>query len=128
MTLSFHFSEIIARIFRHQCGVQIALAMAAVMAIQAFLPCPAKAKDPARERQSLNADWKFIKGDPQDAEGKLAYAKIKDWVNQTGNAFFLKQAPQTAKPEGEPGADVSYTKPDFDDGAGASWTCRTTGE
>ena len=86
------------------------------MLAQAFLPGQAQAKDPARERLSLNAGWRFTKDDPQDAEGKLAYAKIKDWVTQTGTAF-LKEPPQTVKPEGDLGAGVSYTKPDFDDGA-----------
>jgi beta-galactosidase len=116
MTQSFHLSQIVARALRHRYGSQIYLAMAAIMLAQAFLPGQAQAKDPARERLSFNAGWRFTKDDPQDAVGKLAYAKIKDWVTQTGYSF-LKEPPQTAKPEGDLGADVSYTKPDFDDSA-----------
>ncbi|MGA2796700.1 MAG: glycoside hydrolase family 2 TIM barrel-domain containing protein, partial [Thermoguttaceae bacterium] len=116
MTPSLHLSQIVARALRHRYGLQISLAMAAIMLAYAFLPGQAQAKDQARERLSLNSGWRFTKDDPQDVAGKLTYAKIKDWINQTGNSF-LKQPPQTAKPEGDLGADVSYTKPDFDDGA-----------
>ena len=33
-----------------------------------------------RERLSLDADWRFAKGDPAVNEGQLTYAKIKAWV------------------------------------------------
>ena len=34
---------------------------------------------PSKERLSFNAGWSFTKqDDPLDAEGNLAYAKIKD--------------------------------------------------
>ena len=59
--------------------------------------------------------WEYVRTEPLRV-GKLAYAKIKDWVTQTGNSF-LKEPPKTVKPEGDLGADVSYTKPDFDDSA-----------
>ncbi|MGA2062760.1 MAG: beta-galactosidase GalB, partial [Thermoguttaceae bacterium] len=116
MTLSFYLSQIVARAVRQQYGSQIYLAMAAIMLAYAFLPGQAQAKDPARERLSFNSGWKFTKNDPQDAEGKLAYAKVKEWVTQTGSSF-LKEPPKTVKPEGDLGEDVSYTKPDFDDSA-----------
>ncbi len=117
MIPTFHLSEVIARHLRLQSGLHIFLAMAAIVLVQAFFPGNANAKDQGRERLSFNADWRFTKDDPQGAEGKLAYAEIKDRVTQTGNSF-LKEPPQGAKPEGdEPGADVSYTKPDFEDGA-----------
>src|SRR3954470_24705820 len=41
----------------------------------------------SRRRASFNADWRFKKDDPAGAEGKLAYAKIKEFVLPTGNAF-----------------------------------------
>ncbi len=44
---------------------------------------------PLRERISLNADWRFQKGDPPGTEGRLAYEKIKDGVTATGNEFVL---------------------------------------
>ncbi len=96
--------------------MQIHLAVAAIMLAQVFLSGQANAKGPARERLTFNSGWRFSKGEPKDAEGKLAYAKIKEWVTQTGDSF-LKEPPQTAKSEGDLGADVAYTKPDFDDGA-----------
>jgi beta-galactosidase len=111
-------------------GFHVFMALAALLAIQSFQPGSSQAqefrrgeeftiglialKGPPRERLSLNADWKFTKGDPEDAKDKLAYAKIKDWITQTGNSF-LKESKESVKPEGEPGADVSYIKPDFDD-------------
>jgi beta-galactosidase len=71
--------------------------------------------DAPRERVSFNADWRFQKGDPADAEGRLAYDKIKPWVNATGNEF-VADAAKTRRPEGELGGDVPYTQPGFDDG------------
>jgi beta-galactosidase len=85
------------------------------MLAQAFLPSQARAD--STPKQSISRNWKFTKDDPADADGKLAYAKIKDWVTQTGQLFLKDPQPQAAKPEGEPGSDVSYTKPDFDDSA-----------
>ena len=118
MTLSLHLGRIAVHALRCQYGIQIHLAVAALVVAQALLPCRAQAKDQPRERLSFNSGWMFTKGDPQDAEGKLAYAKIKDWVVQTGEAF-LKHPEHAvpAKPAGDLGADVAYTKPDFDDGA-----------
>jgi beta-galactosidase len=65
------------------------------------------------ERVSFNADWRFVKGDPSDAEGKLNYNAIKDWVEATG-AEFTTNAPKP-KPSGEPAGDISYARNDFDD-------------
>ena len=68
-----------------------------------------------RERLSLDMDWRFTKGDPAGAEGKLSYTAIKSWVNSTGAAFTTNAA-LAAKPQGaEPGGDVAYTQPGFDD-------------
>jgi beta-galactosidase len=116
MTSSLHLNRIVVRVFRRQYGLQIHLAVAALLVAQALLPCRAQAIDQPRQRLSFNSGWKFSKGDPQDAEGKLAYAKIKDWVTQTGNSF-LKELPKSVEPATDLGADVSYTKPEFDDGA-----------
>jgi beta-galactosidase len=118
MTPSLHLNRIAARAPRRQYVLQIHLAVAALLVVQTFLPCQAQAKDQPRQRLSFNSGWRFTKDDPQDAEGKLAYAKIKEWIMQTG-AAFLKHTEYAlpAKPEGDIGADVSYTKPDFDDSA-----------
>jgi beta-galactosidase len=69
----------------------------------------------ARERLSLDADWKFTKDDPTNFSGNLKYSEIKDWVNATGNEF-KKNAEPVAKPAGNPGgAEVSYAQSGFDD-------------
>ena len=128
MSRSFSANQVFAHAFGLLCGCQIHLLIAVLMLAQAILSGQAQAKDPSRERMSLNAGWKFTKDDPKDAEGKLDYAKIKDWVTQTGQSFLKEPKQPATKPEGDLGADVSYTKSDFDDSACANWICRTTGE
>ncbi|HZB45824.1 MAG TPA: beta-galactosidase GalB, partial [Pyrinomonadaceae bacterium] len=71
----------------------------------------------ARERVSLNADWRFRKGDPAGAEGALAYERIKGWINATGGEFVAGGSRPKTRPEGNVGEDVAYTRRDFDDGA-----------
>jgi len=69
----------------------------------------------ARERLSLDADWKFTKDDPTNFSGSLKYSEIKEWVNATGTEF-LKNAEPVAKPSGNPGgAEVPYAQSGFDD-------------
>jgi len=76
----------------------------------------ARAAVPLRERVSLNADWRFQKGDPPGTEGRLAYEKIKDRVTATGNEFVLASgAKKPGRPAGNLGEDISYTQRDFDD-------------
>jgi beta-galactosidase len=69
-----------------------------------------------RERISFNADWRFAKGDPDGAAGKLSYSNIRDWVLATGVAFT--KDPNFAdekRPAGNLGVDVVCTQPGFDD-------------
>ena len=67
-----------------------ALCIGFIMSLSMCLlnPTSANAAEP-RERLSFNADWRFQKGDPSGAEGRLSYAKIKDWVMATGNEISL---------------------------------------
>src|SRR5437870_10928865 len=75
-----------------------------------------RAAVPLRERISLNADWRFQKGDPPGTEGRLTYEKIKDWATATGNEFVLSSgAKKLDRPAGNLGADISYIQRDFDD-------------
>lgn len=69
-----------------------------------------------RERVSLNAGWRFIKGDPADAKDKLGYSKLKDWILPTG-VELTKDGGFAAKtrPAGNPGGDVSYAQSNFGD-------------
>jgi hypothetical protein len=69
-----------------------------VLALNASPVC---AQKPARERLSLNADWRFQKGDPSGTENQLAYEKIKSWVTATGNEF-LQQAPKACAARRKP--------------------------
>src|SRR4051812_4551139 len=88
----------------------IILLMIAAMTASVF------AEDSPR-RASFNADWRFKKDDPAGAEGKLAYAKIKEWILPTGNAL-TKTGAQADRPTGNVGEDVEYTTAGFDD---SSW-------
>jgi beta-galactosidase len=69
--------------------------------------------DSPRERISLDANWRFIKGDAPEAGTNLNYAVIRDWVLPTGNPFTTN-AP-AARPEGEPAAGISFAQRFFDD-------------
>jgi beta-galactosidase len=69
-----------------------------------------------RERISLNADWRFQKGDPPGSEGQLAYEKIKSLFKSTGNEFTTNAQPmKLASPEGKISDDVPYLRSEFDD-------------
>ncbi len=82
----------------------------------ALQPGLTRAAAPAspRERLSFNADWRFIKGDPDGAEGKLTYAMLKPWLVATGPEFSTN-VPPAARPDGNPGGEVSYAQPGFND-------------
>jgi beta-galactosidase len=103
---------------------------------------------PARERISLNDQWRFQKGDPPGNTISLLYdvrpeardrrdggpagaqptaaekpappvqALIKQWILPTGNAFIKDPARKFARPLGNWGGEVAYVQPDFDD---SSW-------
>jgi beta-galactosidase len=70
----------------------------------------------SRERLSLNADWRFVKGDPAGSEGKLSYETLKPWLLTTGAELSVSSTPPS-RPDGNPGSDVAYTQPAFDDAA-----------
>src|SRR5580693_4870513 len=77
---------------------------------------PAPAAQTPRERVSLNADWRFQKDDPADANGELAYAKLKEYLVPAANEFrkFAAGTTRPARPTGNPGENVSYVRGDFD--------------
>jgi beta-galactosidase len=82
----------------------------------AFVPTvtPAAPSAATRERVAFNADWRFAKGDPADSEVKLDYQTLKPWLLVTGPEFSVN-SPSAARPSGNPGAEVAYTQPDYDD-------------
>ncbi|HEX6766187.1 MAG TPA: glycoside hydrolase family 2 TIM barrel-domain containing protein, partial [Polyangiaceae bacterium] len=73
---------------------------------------------PPRTRTLLNTGFRFFRGDAPDARGSLAYEKIREFVLATGTELInagIREKPR--RPPGNPGGDVSFVKPDFDDGA-----------
>ncbi len=109
----------------------------------------ASAQSSPRTRESINSGWRFIAGDPQGnttdlrydirpayddtGDGKLADARpdeaikvadaglsvLKRWILPTANPFIKDPAKRHIRPAGNPGGDVPYVKPGFDDSA---WT------
>ena len=100
----------------------------------------------ARERISINDNWRFIKGDPtnvnsqnllydvrpvsrgEDQTERLAEATeeaaklsaatnpvLKPWILPTANRFIKDPAKRFARPDGNPGSEVSYVQTNFDD-------------
>jgi len=69
----------------------------------------------ARQRLSLDADWRFKKDDPAGSEGSLSYEKSRNWVNATGNELVAEETARKPRPTGNLGETVSYTQRDFDD-------------
>ncbi|HET7626271.1 MAG TPA: beta-galactosidase GalB [Verrucomicrobiae bacterium] len=89
--------------------------LAGILLLASAVPIFAAEKSsPVRERISLDADWRFIKGDPAGTGDELSYAKIKPWVIATGAELTTNSHP-AVRPEGNPGGDVAYTHSDFDD-------------
>src|SRR4051812_37533112 len=67
-----------------------------------------------RERILFDDNWRFAQGDPAGAGDELAYTNMAKWIEISGADFSTN--PPAAKPEGNPGAEVSYTRPGFPDG------------
>ncbi len=65
-----------------------------------------------RVKESLNANWRFTKGDPA-AGTRLDYAAARAWILPTQNAFTTN-AP-FARPTENFGDDVSFAQTGFDD-------------
>ncbi|MGO8929590.1 MAG: beta-galactosidase GalB [Limisphaerales bacterium] len=95
-------------------GATVSLLAAMLIATPAILR--AAGEPSSRERLSFNADWRFIKGDAAGSEGKLSYETLKPWLLATGPEFSLNTTPPS-RPDGNPGSDVAYTQPAFDDAA-----------
>ncbi len=113
--------------FRKLAATALAVAVLTVgLCAPAMAQRPRRQKaDSPRDRISFNADWLFTKDDPKDADGKLAYDKIKEAVKQTGQQFVKNPVKQPAVADQKqkapavqnPGEDVSYVKPEFKDDA-----------
>ena len=69
------------------------------------------AESSPRERLSFNSGWRFVKGDPAGIESSLGYSTLKPWLL----ALSRPRLPGLPRPEGNPGGDVSFVQPSFDD-------------
>src|ERR1700733_7275636 len=79
-----------------------------------FATMLASAAPPIRERSSFDANWRFIKGDPDGASNELSYSNIKPWVMANGNEFVRDGTP-APRPVDDLGTNVPYVQSDFND-------------
>lgn len=105
----------------------------------------------AAERVSIDAGWRFTRGDPpglttdlrydvrpaydDSGDGKVADARpdeavavteaasvLKRWILPSANGLIRDPARRHVRPAGDPGGDVAYVRPEFDD---RGWTSVT---
>ncbi len=124
--------------------MRLATRIAWAMALLATLPATVSQAAAPRQRVSLNAGWRFVRGDPPgmtadlrydvrpvydaNGDGKVADARpeeatrvvdagsvLKRWILPTANPFIADPARRHVRPAGDPGSDVAYVRPGFDD-------------
>ena len=95
------------------------LALLMLAAISLFAPGGVRAAEPPapRERVSFSAGWRFIQGDPVDSKTELDYQTLRPWLLATASELSGNSA-SAARLPGNPGAEVAYTQPGYDD---SSW-------
>ncbi|MBE3041991.1 DUF4982 domain-containing protein [Candidatus Bathyarchaeota archaeon] len=78
-----------------------------------------------RERVSLNADWRFQRTET-NPDGLVYDGRpdfnltedvtiLKPWILASANRFIADPADRHDRPDGNPGGDVDFVQPDFDD-------------
>ncbi|RYE98894.1 MAG: beta-galactosidase, partial [Oxalobacteraceae bacterium] len=115
------------------------------IALPALATLPTAPAEQLRERVSLNAQWRFHRGDPpgnretldydvrpqvvRSEDGKVADAQpeqaqhldaaatrvLKPWILPTANALIADPAKRHARPPGHPGSTVAFVQAQFDD-------------
>jgi len=85
----------------------------AALAFALVLPAINSTAEITRVRESLDADWRFTKGDPAEGVTNLNYAAARAWLLPVQNAFTTN-AP-AARPAENYGGDVAFAQPGFDD-------------
>ncbi|HEU5078910.1 MAG TPA: beta-galactosidase GalB [Opitutaceae bacterium] len=81
-----------------------------------FFVSDASSSSSQRERESFNEGWKFFRGDAPDAKGSLDYKHLKPWVLATsGTDLVNASVAKPVRPEGNPGGNISFVQPNFDD-------------
>jgi Glycoside hydrolase family 2 C-terminal domain 5/Domain of unknown function (DUF4982)/Glycosyl hydrolases family 2, sugar binding domain/Glycosyl hydrolases family 2 len=85
-----------------------------VLGVWSFYPYYSFAADSSpRQRLSFNSDWLFMKGDPAGSSTNLNYQTLKPWLLPIGADLTTNAQP--AKPNGNPGANVTFAQSSFDD-------------
>lgn len=67
-----------------------------------------------RERINMNCDWRYQENDPDGVDSVLHYSRLKPYLLPCANNFILF-GKKHKRPEGNPGGDIVYVSPDFDD-------------
>ena len=67
----------------------------------------------ARDVVLFDAGWLFQSGDPPGVHDDLNYPRLRTWLLPTGDS--LQKGERHLLPEGDPGENVAYTWPLFDD-------------
>lgn len=70
-----------------------------------------------RERTLFTSDYRFFRGDAPDAGTRLRYEALREWVLATGTELINEGVAKPLRPSGNPGGDVSFVQPEFDDSA-----------
>ncbi len=91
------------------------LAVVAVAALTALPSIRLRAADSPRVRESFDDGWLFTRGDPPDAGHRLTYENLKPWIMATGRSLIGADEPMPVRPEGNPGWDISYVRPGYND-------------
>jgi beta-galactosidase len=76
-------------------------------------PCLATAAPSPRERISFDDHWRFAQEDPASVGDALNYTNLAKWIVPTAAEFCTN--PPAARPDGDPGVDVPFVPPGFDD-------------
>src|SRR5882724_380622 len=91
----------------------------AIMSLSSALVCIRAAEtDLPRERVSLNAGWRFYKGDPQWMSPQLDYASVRAWLVPSSAPLLGIDTVKLARPSGNLGSDIACVQPGYDD---SSW-------
>lgn len=69
---------------------------------------------PVRERININRDWRYQEHDPQEVDSALHYTRLKPYLLPCASDFILF-GKKHIRPKGNPGNEIAYVKPDFDD-------------
>jgi len=91
-------------------------ALLALGALAAAFPVQASAADTPRERVSIDAGWRFHRGEPDELRGPDR-EHLAAWALPSANRFIENPSLRHQRPAGNPGGELSWVSGDFDDSA-----------